>query len=238
MSMWDYRDLLRIAREGLEVAARAAEREQAVHGIDALSEVELHPLLANSFSMAGLGVRREWPYPGVPEKRPKFAARARCDLVLTTAPGVDLLDPVAQLLETDKAAGTLFESLAGRATASTPVAPRPTCPATDAFWLEVKVVGQYTYTLGVPGPNRAYGSELTGSLNVDLAKISADPALRWAGLLLIFFTDEKETADHDLLVALHRSLDKGHSFSAPVAESFAIPDHIGNKVCTAVLVPR
>jgi hypothetical protein len=231
--MWDHRELVRIAREGLEACSRSGEAEQAVYGVDVMSEVELHPLLANAYSVAGLGVRREWPYPGVVEKRPKFAARARCDLVLTERPGMELVDPVAELLETDRAAETLFASVAGATTRA-----RPSCEAGEAYWLEIKVVGQFTYTLGVPGPNRSYGSELTGSLCIDLAKIGADSALRWAGLLLVLFTDEAETAEHDVLVALHRSLDKGHSFSAPLAERFAIPDRIGNRLCSVVLVPR
>jgi hypothetical protein len=146
---------------------------------------------------------------------------------------LELIDPVAELLETDRATGTLFESVAGGVART-----KPACGAEEAFWLEIKVVGQYTYTLGVPGPNRAYGSELTGSLCIDLAKIGADASLRWAGLLLVLFTDEAETAEHDLLVALHRSLDKGHSFSAPLVERFEIPDRIGNRVCSVVLVPR
>jgi hypothetical protein len=231
--MWDYRELVRIAREGLERHSRAGSEEQAVHGLDALSEVELHPLLAETFGAAGFGVRREWPYPGIVEKRPKIASRNRCDVVLMGA-GQELLDPVAELLETDKAAGTLFESVAEGGTKTRP----SVCQACDAFWMEVKVVGQFTHTLGVPGPNRAYASELMGSLRVDLAKIGADSSLRWAGLLLILFTDSRETADHDLMVALHRSLDKGLSFSAPMTEAFEIPDRIGNRVCSVVMVPR
>src|SRR4051812_47058052 len=129
--MWDHRDLIRIAKEGLEAHSRAAQAEQAVYGLDALTEVQLHPLLAHAFSAAGLGVRREWPYPGIAEKRPKFAARNRCDLVLTTPPGIELLDPVAELLQTDKAAGTLFESVAVKPARAS----RPACHATDAFWL-------------------------------------------------------------------------------------------------------
>jgi hypothetical protein len=231
--MWDYREIVRIAREGLERHSRAGVAEQAVHGIDALSEVELHPLLASSFAEAGFFVQREWPYPGVPDKRPKLSARNRCDVVLAPA-GLELLDPVAELLEADKATGTLFEPVADRTT----VARDCVCEACDAFWLEVKVVGQYTYTLGVPGPNRSYASELTGSLRMDLAKIGADATLRWAGLLLVLFTDTRETADHDLMVGLHRSLDKGVSFSAPLVEAFDIPDRIGNRVCSVVMLPR
>src|SRR3954464_13431152 len=126
--MWDHRELVRIARAGLEACSRAAEAEQAVYGLDAMREVELHPMLANAYSAAGLGVRREWPYPGVSEKRPKFSARARCDLVLTERPGMELVDPVAELLEADRAAETLFGAVAGAATRA-----RPSCEAGAAF---------------------------------------------------------------------------------------------------------
>jgi hypothetical protein len=233
--MWDMHELVRIARSGLEGFSRAGAEEQAVYGLDSLSEVELHPLLAEAYAGAGLGVTREWPYPGMAEKRPKFAARARCDVVLTAGPTVSLVDPVAELLEKDKSVGTLFES-AARAECAPQAG--TTCQACDAFWLEVKVVGQYCYTLGVPGPNRSYSSDLTNSMYTDLAKLGADESLRWAGLLLVLFADEQATAEHDLTIALHRSLDRGFSFKSPILETFAIPDRIGNRICSVALVPR
>jgi hypothetical protein len=234
--MWDARELARTARAALEAASHQSTLEQAVHGIDSLCELDFHPILAAAFSDAGFGVERERPYPsilGTSHKRPKLAARQRCDLVLTPHPTAPLIDPVEQLRAHDALLGTLFESAA------------PTAPATiqgtrpeDAFWLEVKLVGQYCYTQGVPGPNRAYSSELTHSLYTDLAKIHADEALRWSGLLLIYFTDCEDTASHDLTIALHRSLDKGHTFRAPISESFPIPDRIGNAWCSVVVLSR
>jgi hypothetical protein len=232
--MWDVRELARIARDGLEEASRQTIIEQAVHGIDSLSEVELHPILADAYARAGYGVHRECHYPGLqgePGRRPKAAARQRCDLVLTPDPGAPLIDPVAELRQRDRAIGTLFES------APPAVTVHGTQPE-DAFWLEVKLVSQFCYTHGVPGPNRAYSSELTNSLYIDLAKIHADEALRWSGLLLVYFTDCEETASHDLTIALHRSLDKGHTFRGPVSESFAVPERIGNAWCTIVILSR
>lgn len=231
--MWDLHEILRTARQGLEEFSRASVVEQAVHGLDYLTEVRAHPILSKAFLASGLGVIREHPYPGIATKRPKFAERQRCDLVLLPRQGQVLLDPVTELLQQDKLAGTLFESLAAAPT----VAP-DTLRSEEAFWLEVKVVGQYCYTQGVPGPNRAYGSELTGSLYTDLAKINADEALRWSALLLILYTDSEATASHDLTVALHRALDKGHKFRSPLTETFAIPDRIGNSHCTVALLPR
>jgi hypothetical protein len=228
MDMWDLQELARTARRALEEFSRQSVEEQAVHGVDALSELQLHPLLAAAFRGAGFGVTREHPYPGEAAKRPLFRSRPRCDLVLTSSPDLALIDPVAELLETDKGAGTLFAEVAPALSGITP---------SEAFWLEVKVVGQFTYTLGVPGPNRAYGSELTTSLYVDLAKIGADESLRHAGLLLILFTDEQATAEHDLSIALHRSLDRGFRFRSPVVETFHLPDRVGNRTCTVALVP-
>lgn len=229
--MWDFHEIVRVSRAGLQAASQSTVEEQAVHGIDSLNETRIHPILTRAFVDQGFGVIREHPYPGEPTKRPKLTARLRCDLVLLPAPGLTLVDPVAELLQHDKARGTLFE----------PVPPTHNLngvPAEDAFWLEVKVVGQYCYTQGVPGPNRAYGSELTGSLYTDLSKIGADPALRWSGLLLILFSDTEETASHDLTIALHRSLDRGHTFRSPITETFTIPDRIGNSVCSVTILPR
>src|SRR5437870_13739927 len=110
--MWDLRDIVRTARSGLEARSRATVEEQAVDGLDSLGEVELHPILEGGFVAAGLGVRREWPYPGIAEKRPKFAARSRCDLVLTGA-DAELVDPVAELLGKGRSVGTLFEAVGG-----------------------------------------------------------------------------------------------------------------------------
>jgi hypothetical protein len=231
--MWDAHELVRTARQGLEDASRATVIEQAVHGIDSLSEVRMHPVFADAFLTGGLGVIREHPYPGIADKRPKFAERQRCDLVLLPRPGQVLLDPVAELLQQDKATGTLFESFA-----TAPTVAIDALRSEEAFWLEVKVVGQYCYTQGVPGPNRAYGSELTSSLYTDLAKINADAALRFSGLLLILFADTEETASHDLNIALHRALDRGHTFRSPITETFHIPDRIGNSVCAVTLLPR
>ncbi|HYE60577.1 MAG TPA: hypothetical protein VD997_01155 [Phycisphaerales bacterium] len=231
--MWDLHDILRTARQGLEEYSRATVIEQAVHGLDHLTEVRTHPILAAAFLAAGLGVIREHPYPGIAAKRPKFAERQRCDLVLLPRSGQVLLDPVAELLQQDKAAGTLFESFATQ-----PTVALDTLRSEEALWLEVKVVGQYCYTQGVPGPNRAYGSELTGSLYTDLAKINADEALRWSALLLILYTDTSQTGSHDLTIALHRALDKGHKFRSPITETFPIPDRIGNSTCTVALLPR
>lgn len=232
--MWDLTDLVRTVRTGLQAASEDSVREQAVHGIDALCEVDLHPIIADTLIAGGYTALRERHYPGEPGARRKFSARQRCDVVLLPRKGAELFDPVADLLKRDKAAGTLFAATPAPSAVETAAIVQPE----DAFWLEVKLVGQYCYTQGVPGPNRAYSSELTSSLYVDLAKINADAALKWSALLLVLFSDCEETATHDLSIALHRSLDRGHTFRAPISESFPIPDRIGNRLCTVAAIPR
>jgi len=113
----------------------ALRREQAVHGLDALQEVDIHPLLAPALRTIDsrdadmpLTVLREQPYPhewlrkarksvftGV-EILPEHRDRQRCDLVLIEPPGVRLDDQLLQQKAVRKrkraAEGTLFESLA------------------------------------------------------------------------------------------------------------------------------
>lgn len=224
--MWDAAELVAAARDTLREESERSIAEQAIHGIDALSEVALHPLLAAGFAARGWGVAREQPYPGEVSRRAKRPQRERCDLVLLPPGCTALADPVVQLLEADKAAATLFAGLAGTAVGAAPG---------DAFWIEVKAVGQYTYTLGVPGPNRTYAGELTRSLTGDLAKLSRERLLRAGGLLLVLFTADEATAEHDVGVALHRALDRRVEFRTPRVERFALPDRIGNGVCTVAL---
>jgi len=231
VSVWDAQRLVEIVADGLADASRRSRLEQAVRGIDACSEVDLHPLLAASLEQAGFGVLREHPYPGDVARRRKRPERERCDLVLTAQCGLGVADPVAELLQKDRAAGTLFEHAAAEPDRAGLTAPE------DAFWMEVKAVGQFTYTQGVPGPNAAYSSELTGALTMDLAKLSREPAVRWGGLLLVMFTDEQRTAEHDLNVALHRALDKGVQMRPPRSAGFEIPDRIGNRWCEVALAP-
>jgi len=219
------------------LAARntALDAEQAVRGLDALSEVEFHPMLAQAFGALGLGVAREALYPGEVERsarlRAKRAERERCDLVLLPSPGATLIDPVRRRMERDDAAQTLFASVAKeqpREEAS--IAPE------DAFWLEVKIVGQFAYTNGWTGANSTYSSELARAL-ADLPKIARDPSIHRGGLLLILFTRDRETGDHDLRVLAERASSRGEPMRSPVSARFPIADRIGNALCTLWLAP-
>lgn len=230
--MWRHEDIADAAAAALERRSAALREEQSPRGLDALAEVDLHPLLAAGLAQAGFGVHPEQPYPGEVERRARRAQRERCDLVLTPAPEIALLDPVAELRQIDAAAGTLFEPIAESMVPSD----RGAHPA-DAFWLEIKVVGQFTFTSGIPGPNRAYASELVGGPVEDLVKLEWDRAVRHGGSLVVLFTADESTARHDLGLLLHRCLDRELPVQSPAMRTFAIPDLIGNAACTVCLIP-
>ncbi len=247
--MWRTDDLAQIAADALRERAEELRLEQAVRGLDALPEVGLHPILAGGFGRAGLGVFAEWPYPGEPERRARHSDRERCDLVLTTGDG--LIDPMQELKERDKAAGTLFDpeflKTLGAPAAGTPLEAvrrdagdgstgHAGVPG-EAFWLEVKTIGQHTYSNGVPGPNHAYAAELIAGPTQDAIKLEWDSAIRHCGVLVVLFTEDERTAEHDLSVLMHRLLDREIPVASHAVRHFGIPDVIGNRVCSVALVP-
>lgn len=227
---WSWDELLEIARAGLESAAREFDLEQAVRGIDALDETAVHPILAGAYAGAGLGVFREWPLPGPDEVVSRNSERERCDLVLTARASDTLEDPMVLRREREEIAGTLFAGAARDA------APRGVAPE-DAAWIEVKVVGQFAFTSGVPGPSRAYGVELTGALRRDLAKLSSEERVVFGVVLLVLFTQTRAVAEHDVPVALHRCVDAGLPLGPLRSAGFAITDRIGNGWCSVWAVP-
>jgi hypothetical protein len=233
--MWDVQAIHRALVDGLRRHEAELASEQAVRGLDALDELSVHPLLAQGLAHEGWGVLRETPYPvtaglGTQGNRPRHRERDRCDIVLTPSRQMMLIDPIAQLRERDKWQGSLFEAQ------SSAVVPAPqACAPADAFWLEVKVVGQFAFVHGVPIANGAYGSQLTAAFAGDLSKLAADAEVRFGAAVLVLFTQDEATAKHDLTVALHRVLDKGFSLRNPIIESFAITDRIGNACCTVAM---
>jgi hypothetical protein len=240
--MWRTDDIAQIATDALQARAEEFRLEQAVRGLDALPEVGLHPILGGGFRRAGLEVFAEWPYPGEPERRARHSERERCDLVLTT--GVRLIDPVQELRERDKAAGTLFDPdfLKSLGAPALPADARDDAKAAaatpgEAYWLEIKTVGQHTYSNGVPGPNHAYAAELIAGPTEDAIKLEWDAAVRHCGVLVVLFTEDERTAEHDLSVLMHRLLDREIPVASHAVRHFGIPDVIGNRVCSVALVP-
>jgi hypothetical protein len=250
--MWLVDEIVAAAASAMAAEERRVRTEQTYRGPDGLDEVGVHAVLAAGFERAGWGVVREERFPGAWRKRPgrrstlpEARERERCDLVLTPRRGQGVRDAMAAARGVDgarkAAAGGLFEAAAGAlgeadfsggcdgATADGRV------PASDAYWLEVKVVGQFTYTLGVPGPNRTYASELLRGVPADLKKLAADPAVVRGGVLLVLFTTDQLVAEHDLALLVHRCLDRRVPLRSPRVEGVAVADRIGNGRCTLAL---
>ena len=205
---WSCTELADTLQAGLAAAVEAIELEQPVRGLDASSELALHPLLHRILRDAGHGVHPEQRYPGDRGKR-KRSEGLRCDLVLTPA-GRPLVGDEAQL--------GLFAS-------QDPVALR------DALWIEVKVVAQFRELL----PNRAYEQALLGPVWKDVLKLARDPGIVHAMVLLILFTADAPTATHDLdLWALHAH-DAGLPLRRREQRSVPLRDRAGNTLCTVAL---
>lgn len=230
--MWDPAYLLEAVRASLDDEERSLSLQHAVRGLDAIDELAIHPIIAEGLKKQGLGVLREQGYPGLPQTRPADRDRERCDLVLLPTPDAVLADPLIRVREQDRAAGTLFESVE-QTRDDDPNA----IPVGDAYWLEIKVVGQFQVIDGYAQPNAAYSSELIRSIAQDVRKLSRDESIDLGGLLLILFTRDEPTARHDLTMALHRCLDQNVPLGQPEVESISITDRIGNTTCLIALVP-
>ena len=55
--------------------------------------------------------------------------------------------------------------------------------------------------------------------------------------MLVLFTSDAETAEHDLGRAFHRLLDRDLPIGSPVWESLEIQDRAGNAACSVALAP-
>lgn len=230
-AMWSPEVIAAAAAEGLRTRALELDTEQAVEGIDALDEKEIHPLLAQGLRLAGWGVIQEQPYPSSRLSRPQDRDRLRCDLVLTPEPGQTLVDKILAERERNRAAETLFANVAeSRMDTSEAVDPR------EAMWLEVKVVGQYTALRGASEPNATYASEMTRGPLGDLRKLASDPAIAHAGTILVMFTESQRIAEHDLDMVTHRCLDAGLDVAAPVTTGLPILNRMGNGWATVGLI--
>jgi hypothetical protein len=212
--VFDLSLILDACAEVLHARARELDLEQALLGIDALAELELHPLLRAALAAAGFRVLAEQRYPTV-SARPRRSEGERCDIVLLHPPARHVLDPLL--------AGTLF--------AADGAEPE------DALWLEVKAVGQFDVAAGVGRPNPAYSSALLHDVTADARKLSADPRIAHAAILLILLSDSEATAAHDLDAWKRRAIiDRALPVSAPLTRAFDITDRIGNRRCTTALI--
>ncbi len=200
--------------DAVEAALRAEaarlDREQAVQGLDSLDELKLHPVVSGALRETGFGVAPEQRYPQRQTRR-RASEGERCDLVLT---------PDGRPLAVYKREPTLFE-------------PPDAVPSTEAFWLEIKVVNQFT----AEGANRSYSSDLLSGVRADVAKLSRDPGIARAGLLLVLFCRDETVARHDLSLWLERCLDLGLPVGSPAVAAFGITDRLGNGCCAVALFP-
>ncbi|MFG0286252.1 MAG: hypothetical protein ACF8R7_17710 [Phycisphaerales bacterium JB039] len=202
--------------------------QQAVRGLDALDELDLHPVIAAGLEAVGCGVLREVRYPGPVGRRARRSERERCDLVLTPGPGQRLADPVEALREQDRMEGTLFAQIG--AGPDEGVAPQ------DALWLEVKTLGQFAFRDGTPGPNPSYASELVGGPARDIGKLARDGRIESAAVVIVLFCADEAVARHDIAAAAMRWLDKDLPFAEPLLDGLPIQDRIGNGWCAVALV--
>ncbi len=208
--MWSVADIADAVESGLRQSAEQIDLEQSVEGLDALEEVALHPILAEALTDGGYGVYREQRYPADRIKR-KISEGERCDLVLT---------PNSEPLREPGAEATLFE-------------PSGALELDEAFWLEVKVVSQYT----PEGANRTYSSQLLSTVRQDITKLSKDRGILHAGLLIVLFVAEPIIAEHDLGIWQDRCLELSLPIGAPSRRLTPIADRMGNGVCSIAVYP-
>ncbi len=208
--MWSVADIADTVESGLRRRAKGFDLEQAVNGLDALEEVALHPVLADALAAGGYGVSREQRYPA-DRKRRRESEGERCDFVLT---------PDERPLRETEAKATLFE-------------PADAVELDDAFWLEVKVVAQYT----TEGSNHNYSSQLLSTVRQDITKLSKDRGILHAGLLIVLFVREPLVAEHDLGIWQDRCLKRCLPIAAPSCRNIEIIDRLGNGACCIAIYP-
>ncbi|MHC5026254.1 MAG: hypothetical protein ACYTGR_05765 [Planctomycetota bacterium] len=208
--MWSTADIADALEAGIACAAASLDVEQAVMGLDARDEVELHPVLADSLHEAGYGVAREQRYPADRRKR-KGSEGERCDLVLT---------PESRPLVESDAGETLF-------------AAPDAVDIDEAFWLEVKVVHQYLQE----GANANYSSQLLSTVRGDVTKLSKAEDILHAGLLIMLFVATPMIAEHDLGIWQDKCLERSLPIAAPSVRHVELANRLGHACCTLALYP-
>jgi hypothetical protein len=195
---------------GLRRAFEHLDLEQAVCGLDVCEEIALHPYIAAALQDAGFGVHREQRYPAERRKR-SLSEGERCDFVLTPD-GRPLAMPAAQ--------GTLFGAA-------------DSVELEEAFWLETKVISQFT----LEGPNYNYSSQLLSTVRQDVTKLSKDQGILRAGLLIIMFVRDEIIAEHDLKVWQDKCLERCLPIGAPSIRRFPITNRHDNAICAIAVYP-
>lgn len=198
---WSLAEIADALATGLACHAAADRQAQAVRGLDSLSELELHAVMESILLAAQFGVHREQRYP-VARDRHRRSEGERCDFVLTL--------PDRPLAE-EEALATLF-------------APPTVTEPGQALWLEVKVVSQFTEE----GANGSYASALQHPVRRDVAKLAREEQIRHAAVVLVLFTRDAQTADHDLDLWQRRCAENGLAVHAPYRRRISVLDRLGN----------
>ena len=195
----------------LHTQARRLDDEHATRGIDSLNELAIQEIIRRGLADGGQHVLAEQRYPEQARHRRRSQGE-RCDIVLTPTAG-ELIDPLQ--------ADTLF---AGRG-----VDPG------DACWIEVKTTGQFHVVDGEVRPNKTYSTLLLTDVMQDARKLASDPGILHAALLVVLFTVDRPTADHDVDAWYRRAITAGIPVSRPWHVSFEISDRHGNGCCTVFI---
>lgn len=205
---WSIPDIADALHGGLERASTALELAQEVRGLDARDELELHPLIQDVLREAGFGVHPEQRYPA-DRLHQKRSEGGRCDIVLT---------PDGRALQEPDIEATLFT-------------PADAVALSDAFWLEIKVIAQFTEA----GPNARYAADLQEPVRRDVAKLARDPGIRHAALCLLLFCADDDVAAHDLREWERRCMARDLPIGIPCTRRTTIGNRYGNTVCVMAL---
>jgi hypothetical protein len=183
--------------------------EQAVYGLDSLSEVKLHAVLARGLAQS-YEVACEAHYPSTSGR--KLSHRARCDLAIT-GKGLPL--------QLESLPPDLFS-------------PGNTARPQEALWLEIKAAWQYREG-GVR--HAGYGAQWRNAVVADLKKMEQDPLIEEAALLLVVFNESENILTKDLDLFEQVLAEKEVLAGFRQVRSVPIQDRIGHHICTVALWP-
>jgi hypothetical protein len=230
--MWELTALNEALRSHLESTESMFQAESTRFGLDALREIDLHPIINQGLINEGIDALREVCFPSTDRTLLGRNARERVDLVLLPDGKKSLYDPVDAHKELHRASGTLFEPVA-----SLPQPMEHECDPSDAFWVEIKCIPQFRYVDGVPVPNTKYAHEIIAGPSEDVIKLASDPLIRHAGVLVVVFNELEVAGPHDIAMSVREMIDRDLPVGMPEIEQLPIQDRGGNAWCTLGLIP-
>jgi hypothetical protein len=206
---WDYSTVADHLGRTFDRAEAELRLEQAVYGLDAKDELQIHQLLASGMK-ADYEVAREVHYPSSAGN--KLTHRQRCDLVLT---------PRGKPLKLDSAPPSLFD-------------PPDLCPPAEALWLEVKIAYQFREGGARHG---GYGAQWRNAVVEDLRKMESESLITEAGLVLVVFNESREILEKDLDLFETVLIQKEVLAGFRQVRSTPILDRIGHRFCSVAAWP-